>query len=97
LSIDYVRSYSAVLQQSFRFAVFPTQFITFNPMQYVKLKRKTEDVDLFSDDNMEVADTPILSHEDYKRLITHLEKKNPPAILPIQISYYKTELRKALR
>ena len=32
-SIDYVRSFSAVLQQSFRFAVFPKQFITFNPMQ----------------------------------------------------------------
>jgi hypothetical protein len=39
LSINSVRSYSAVLQQSFRFAVFPKQFITFNPMQYVKLKR----------------------------------------------------------
>jgi integrase len=88
LSIDYVRSYSAVLQQAFRFAVFPKQFITFNPMQYVKLKRKAEDVDLFSDDDMELADTPILSHGDYERLIAYLEKKNPPAILPIQISYY---------
>ena len=88
LSIDYVRSYSAVLQQAFRFAVFPKQLITFNPMQYVKLKRKAEDVDLFSDDDMEQADTPILSHEDYERLIAYLEKKNPPAILPIQIAYY---------
>jgi integrase len=88
LSINSVRSYSAVLQQSFRFAVFPKQFITFNPMQYVKMKRKAEDVDLFSDDDMEQAETPILSHEDYKRLITYLKEKNPPAVLPIQISYY---------
>ena len=29
-----------------------------------------------------------ISHEDYERLIKYLEKKNPPAILPIQIAYY---------
>ena len=28
--------FSAVLQNSFRFAVFPKRLITFNPMQYVK-------------------------------------------------------------
>ena len=28
--------FSAVLQNSFRFAVFPKKLITFNPMQYVK-------------------------------------------------------------
>ncbi|NBI69562.1 site-specific integrase [Clostridiaceae bacterium] len=39
-SIDYIRSYSAVLQQSFRFAVFPKQYITFNPMQYVVMRHK---------------------------------------------------------
>ena len=30
--------FSAVLQNSFRFAVFPKKLITFNPMQYVKLQ-----------------------------------------------------------
>lgn len=30
--------FSAVLQNSFRFAVFPKRLITFNPMQYVKLR-----------------------------------------------------------
>ena len=44
LSKDYIHSFSAVLQQSFRFAVFPKQLITFNPMQYIKLKRKAEEV-----------------------------------------------------
>lgn len=87
-SIDYIRSFSAVLQQSFRFAVFPKQFITFNPMQYIKLKRKSEDVDLFSENDDEQEDAPILSHEDYERLIAYLEKENPAAVLPIQISYY---------
>ena len=49
-SIDYVRSFSAVLQQSFRFAVFPKQFITFNPMQYVVMRHKKEETDLFADE-----------------------------------------------
>ena len=56
-------------------------------MQYIKLKRQAEEVDLFSDDEIEEGTQPI-SHEDYERLIKYLEKKNPPAILPIQIAYY---------
>ena len=51
-SKDYIHSFSAVLQQSFRFAVFPKQLISFNPMQYIKLKRQAEEVDLFSDDEV---------------------------------------------
>ena len=86
-SKDYIHSFSAVLQQAFRFAVFPKQLITFNPMQYIKLKKQAEDVDLFSDDDFEEGVQPI-SHEDYQRLIKYLEEKNPPAILPIQIAYY---------
>ena len=86
-SKDYIHSFSAVLQQAFRFAVFPKQLITFNPMQYIKLKKQAEDVDLFSDDDIEEGVQPI-SHEDYKRLIKYLEEKNHPAILPIQIAYY---------
>ena len=86
-SKDYTHSFSAVLQQSFRFAVFPKQLISFNPMQYIKLKKQAEEVDLFSDDEVEEGTQPI-SHEDYERLIKYLEKKNPPAILPIQIAYY---------
>ena len=55
-------------------------------MQYIKLKKLAEEVDLFSDDEVEEGTQPI-SHEDYERLIQYLEKKNPPAILPIQIAY----------
>ena len=88
LSKNYIHSFSAVLQQSFRFAVFPKQLITFNPMQYTKLKRKAEEVDLFSEEDMEQSGTQPISHEDYEKLIAYLEKKNPPAVLPIQIAYY---------
>ena len=56
-------------------------------MQYIKLKKQAEDVDLFSDDEAEEGIQPI-SHEDYEKLIEYLKVKNPPAILPIQIAYY---------
>ena len=52
-SKDYIHSFSAVMQQSFRFAVFPKQYITFNPMQYIKLRYQTDEVDLFSDEDMD--------------------------------------------
>ena len=52
---------------------------------------EAEEVDLFSDDEVEEG-THSISHEDYERLIKYLEKKKPPAILPIQIAYY-AELR----
>ncbi len=45
-SIDYIWSYSAVLQQSFRFAVFPKQYITFNPMQYVVMRHKKDNMEI---------------------------------------------------
>ena len=86
-SKDYIRSFSAVLQQSFRFAVSPKQYITFNPMQYIKLKYQTDEVDLFSDDDMN-GDIQPIPREDYERLIEFLQNYNPPAILPIQIAYY---------
>ena len=88
LSKDYIHSFSAVLQQSFRFAVFPKQLITFNPMQYIKLKRKAEEVDLFSEEDMGQSSTQPISHDDYEKLIAYLEKKNVSAVLPIQIAYY---------
>ena len=85
---DYVHSYSAVLQQAFRFAVFPKQFITFNPMQYVVLKRKTDDVDLFAEDDLPDANAMILTHEMYQKLLEELSKRSKDAILPVQIAYY---------
>ncbi len=87
-SKDYVHSFSAVLQQSFRFAVFPKQFITFNPMQYVVLRKKSDEVDLFADEDEDIADTVPITASQYKELMAYLEKKNKPAILPIQIAYF---------
>ena len=88
LSKGYLRLFSAVLQGAFRFAVFPKRLITFNPMQYVVLRGKKEDYDLFSDEDGDTASTPTLSHEQYLKLEEFLKKKDNPALLPIQIAYY---------
>ena len=42
---------------------------------------------MFSDEDMDGNIQPI-SREDYERLLAYLQKKNPAAILPIQIAYY---------
>ncbi|RKI56627.1 site-specific integrase, partial [bacterium D16-51] len=88
LSKGYLRLFSAVLQNSFRFAVFPKRYITFNPMQYVVMRGKKEDVELFAEDSTEENPTPTITHEQYHDLLDYLRKKNNPAILPIQIAYY---------
>ena len=88
MSKGYMLLFSAVLQNSFRFAVFPKRLITFNPMQYVVWRGKKEEYELFSDEDGETASTPTLSYEQYQRLEDFLKKKNNPALLPIQIAYY---------
>lgn len=50
MSRGYMLQFSAVLQNSFRFAVFPKRLITFNPMQYVKLRGRKQEADIFSED-----------------------------------------------
>ena len=57
-------------------------------MQYIKLKRKAEEVDLFSEEEMGQSGAQPNSHDDYEKLIAYLEKKNVSAVLPIQIAYY---------
>ncbi len=88
-SKDYVRSFSAVLQQSFRFAVFPKQYITFNPMQYVVMRHKKDDMDLFAEEtDTETGKVKPISYEQYQKLITQLGKRSKDAILPVQIAYF---------
>ena len=88
-SIDYIRSYSAVLQQSFRFAVFPKQYITFNPMQYVVMRHKKDDMDLFAEEtDTDNGKVKPLSFEQYQKLTAQLGKRSKDAILPVQIAYF---------
>ena len=88
-SKDYVKSFSAVLQQSFRFAVFPKQYITFNPMQYVVMRHKKDDMDLFAVEmDAETGKVKPISYEQYQKLTAQLGKRSKDAILPVQIAYF---------
>lgn len=87
-SKDYVCCFSAVLQSAFRFAVFPKGIISFNPMQYVTLKKKTERIDIFSTGNAKNTNSDLLGYKQYLKLIDYLKEHNPPVVLPIQIAYF---------
>ena len=88
LSKGYLRLFSAVLQGAFHFAVFPKRLITFNPMQYVVMRGKKEEYDLFSDEDSDTVSKPTLDYEQYCKLEEFLKAKDNPALLPIQIAYY---------
>ena len=90
LSVGSMRQYSAVLSNSFRFAVFPKQLITFNPMQYVVRRSNDEDYEMFAEDaeGEPLNETPTIDYQQYSELIELLKKKGNPALLPIQIAYF---------
>ena len=88
MSRGYMLQFSAVLQNSFRFAVFPKRLITFNPMQYVKLRGRKQEADIFSEDMEDAVTVPTISYEQFRALEDFLKEKDNPALLPIQIAYY---------
>ena len=90
LSIGSLRQYSAVLQNAFRFAVFPKRLLSYNPMQYVVYRKNVEEYDLFVEDETteDVPIVPTITYMQYLELNKMLKKKNNPALLPIQIAYY---------
>lgn len=85
---DYAKTYNAVLSQSFRYAVFPKKYITFNPMQYVVIHKRKADSELFVSDEDDPLNVKPLTHEMYKKLIKYMEVHHPESILPVQISFY---------
>ena len=88
MSRGYMLQFSAVLQNSFRFAVFPKRLITFNPMQYVKLRGRKQETDIFSDSEEDTSSIPTITHEQFQKLEEFLKAKDNPALLPVQIAYY---------
>ena len=88
LATGSIRPYSAVMQAAFRFAVFPKRLMTFNPMQYVKIRKKQETQALFADGNEDGIAVPTISYEQYGLLTDWLKKKDNPALLPVQIAYF---------
>lgn len=87
-SKGYLLQIAAVLQGTFRFAVFPKHYITYNPMQYVVLRGKKEDINIFAKDYTEENVKPTITHEQYISILELIRRKDNPAVLPIQIAYY---------
>ena len=85
---EYAKKPMSVLNHAFRFAVFPKKYISYNPMQYVKIRDRKNDVEIFaSEDEVDENITP-LTDEMYKELIKYLGVHYPYAVLPVRISYY---------
>ncbi len=90
LAVGTIRPYSAVLRNAFRFAVFPKQLISFNPMEYVVWRYKDDDYEMFSEEDQDSLEEmlPTITYEQYMVMSQHLIAKKNPALLPIQIAYY---------
>lgn len=88
LSTGYLNIYTAVLNNLFRFAVFPKKYITFNPMEYVRTHRRNTRPDIFSERTDISGTVPVITHDQYLEMINYLEKRKNPAKLPFQIAYY---------
>ena len=88
LSIDRIHSFSAVLQRAFRYAVFPKQYISFNHMQYVVIRRPTQEVDLFATEDEDFSQEKTITHQQYNEIIAYLTKKKSSSLLAVQIVYY---------
>ena len=87
-SRGYLLQIAAVLQGALRFAVFPKHYITYNPMQYVTMRGKKEDISIFAKDSTDENINPIITHEQYVSILELIGRKDNPAVLPIQIAYY---------
>lgn len=78
--------YAAVMRGAFRFAVFPKQLITFNPMQYVVIRGHSDDFELFSP--TDEYEQSIITPSQFEELTKYLEKTDNRTILPVQIAYF---------
>ncbi len=85
---SYAKKPFSVLNHAFRFAVFPKKYISYNPMQYVMLRKHKSTPEIFGTVTGLYEKIKPLSDSMYSDLIAYLEKHHPDAVLPVQISYY---------
>ncbi len=88
LSSGSLNVYAAVMRGAFRFAVFPKQLITFNPMQYVVVRGNHDDYEMFVEDNEVQVDNTVITHEHFEQITEYLRTGNIPSLLAFQIGYY---------
>lgn len=85
---EYAKKPYAILNHAFRFAVFPKKYISFNPMQYVVIHKRSINVDIFGSEASRRSSITPITHTMYEELISYLENHHPDVVLPVQIAYY---------
>lgn len=87
-SRNYIHAYLAVLQGVFQYSVYPKGVLRENPMQFVGIRKRSHEVQLFSDDDMEKESLHLITIKQWKSITNYLERKKNSALLPMQIAYY---------
>jgi integrase len=77
-------AYSAVLKHTFEYGIYPLKVIKENPMDHVDIYSKINEKDLFHNESY----TNVLTHNEYLKIMSYLDRKGSFYKLPIQISYY---------
>lgn len=87
-----MREEFVVLNGIFKYAVYPKEYLRFNPMEHVKKRKKPKDVNLFGNSS---ESREIITHDQFNEVIdflsTHRNSYGDDYIhllLPVQISYF---------
>ncbi len=89
LSASTLKIYAAVMRSAFKFAVFPKQFITFNPMQHVSVLRcDITNFDLFETENEVKEASSVITNVQFSEIENYLKTRNIPSLLAFQIGYF---------
>ncbi len=78
----------SVFSAALNYAVEPMHYLPSNPMQYVKLRGRKQETDIFSNSEKDTYSIPTITHEQFQKLEEFLKTKDNLALLPVQIAYY---------
>ena len=87
-AISTMRKFFLVLNNMFKYAVYPKKLLRENLMQYIKKRKKTKEVALFGENSAKSVET--ITHEEYVEITDYLlnDADNSFLALPIQIAYH---------
>ncbi len=84
ISKSRINAYTALLTNAFKYAIYPLEIIKDNPLKHIKLIKQTEQ-QIFSNITHKQQ---TITHEQYQKIVSYLQSRNNPHLLPIQIAYY---------
>ena len=87
-SKSYLVGILSVFSAALNYAVEPMHYLPSNPMQYVKLRGRKQETDIFLNSEEDTYSIPTITHEQFQKLEEFLKTKDNPALLPVQIAYY---------